>query len=62
MDSFKECLAEDYSKAVTKSLETILGKINTKEKLNPSLAWKGFPKIVESPESKQIISTFRAVR
>lgn len=59
MNTFKECLAEDYSKAVAKSLDTILGNINKGESLKPSAVWKRFPEIVEVPEHKRVVSTFR---
>ncbi len=62
MNAFKECLAEDYSKAVAKSLDTILGKIKKEGSLSTSAVWERFPRIAEVPEHQQIVNTFRPVR
>lgn len=59
MNTFKECLTEDYTKAIAKSFDTLLGKLDNKESLPKPSTWKRFPKIVETPEHSRIVSTFR---
>lgn len=59
MNTFKECLAEDYSDAIKKSFDILLGKLNRDDVLKTSTSLKGFPKIVEGADSKSIMDTFR---
>lgn len=59
MNTFKECLAEDYSDAIKKSFDILLGKLNRDDVLHSSKTMRAFPKIVEGPDSKRIIDTFR---
>jgi hypothetical protein len=59
MNTFKECLAEDYSDAINRSFDKLLGKLNQEGNLARTASYKRFPKIAESPESKNIMNTFR---
>ncbi len=61
MNTFKECLAEDYSDAIKRSFDKLLGTLNQEEILTRSATFKKFPKVVESPESKSIMDTFRTI-
>ena len=61
MNTFKECLAEDYSEAVKKSFDILLGKMHYEEGSEISISHKAFPAFVEGADSKRLMDTFRSV-
>lgn len=61
MNTFKECLAEDYSEAVKKSFDILLGKIHCEEGTEVTSSHKAFPTFVEGADSKRLMDTFRSV-
>ena len=61
MNTFKECLTKDYSEAVKKSFDILLGKIPCKKKAERSNSRKAFPTFVEGADSKRLMDTFRSV-
>lgn len=61
MNTFKECLVEDYSEAIKKSLDILLGKVNRKRVVGRSVSHKAFPTFVEGADSKRLMNTFRTV-
>jgi hypothetical protein len=61
MNTYKECLAEDYSEAVKKSFDILLGKVHGEEGSKTSTSHKAFPTFVEGADSKRLMDTFRSV-
>ncbi|MGK7371350.1 MAG: hypothetical protein ACNS64_14155 [Candidatus Halalkalibacterium sp. M3_1C_030] len=59
MNTFKECLAEDYSEAVKKSFDILLGKLNHEGGSDSSASCEAFPTFVEGTDSKRLMDTFR---
>lgn len=61
MNTFKECLAEDYSEAVKRSFDILLGKVLGEEESQISSSHKAFPTFIEGADSKRLMDTFRSV-
>ena len=61
MKTFKECLEKDYSEAVKKSFDILLGKMHYEEGSEISTSHKAFPAFVEGADSKRLMDTFRSV-
>ena len=61
MNTFKECLAEDYSEAVRKSFDILLGKTHSEKEVEITSSHKAFPTFVEGADSKRLMDTFRSV-
>lgn len=61
MNTFKECLAEDYSEAVKKSFDILLGKVHYEEGSDIPTSGKAFPTFAEGADSQRLMDTFRSV-